>query len=500
MTDGAKNENSCPEVTRYERHTRLQEAAPKDSKFEPKDTAYFSYYSLLSHQAQMLQDTTRTSVYQRAILSNAEDFFNGRIVMDVGAGNGILSLFSAQAGASAVYAVEASNMAQRLQTLLNAAKIPSTEEQKRDGLVCAQSGQIAIDMDGPRKPSNTWLKGRVKVVHSKMEDVTPELLDGNEKVDTIVSECLGVLLIHERMCESFIDARDRFLKPGGAMFPSAGTICLCPIEDKQLWVDTSKKAQWWCNEDFYGLDLTPLADAAWEETFAAAIVGYFAPSVLLATSSDYTIDFTTITKEALQSFEMPVEWSFAQAAVVHGLGGWFDLHFLPSSSTTLGLLSGGSISNAPPPIFKPDLKKEENMVDATAEELADPTSAPLSSTSTSVYGGMHASAASFQPSPLRAASLDAVISGFSVAPSTSYMTTSPYAAVTHWQQVRFLLSDPIAVNKGQRLVGKILFEANDQRSYDMHAELYVADASGAPCKNHSLKRSAFWKLDRQTYC
>lgn len=43
-----------------------------------------------------------------------------------------------------------------------------------------------------------------------------------KKVDTIVSEPIGVLLVHERMIESFIEARDKFLKPGGSMFPSSG--------------------------------------------------------------------------------------------------------------------------------------------------------------------------------------------------------------------------------------------------------------------------------------
>lgn len=45
--------------------------------FEAKDDAYFTYYALLSHQAQMLQDTVRTSIYQRAILANAELCFKG---------------------------------------------------------------------------------------------------------------------------------------------------------------------------------------------------------------------------------------------------------------------------------------------------------------------------------------------------------------------------------------------------------------------------------------
>ena len=42
----------------------------------------------------MLMDEVRTSHYRNAILSNKNDF-EGKVVMDVGAGSGILSLFAA---------------------------------------------------------------------------------------------------------------------------------------------------------------------------------------------------------------------------------------------------------------------------------------------------------------------------------------------------------------------------------------------------------------------
>lgn len=58
----------------------------------------------------MLQDFVRTYTYQRAILSNLNDF-KDKVVLDVGAGSGILSFFAAQAGAKRIYAVEASTMA-----------------------------------------------------------------------------------------------------------------------------------------------------------------------------------------------------------------------------------------------------------------------------------------------------------------------------------------------------------------------------------------------------
>jgi len=48
-----------------------------------------------------MQDFVRTSTYQKAILSNLPDF-GGKVVLDVGAGSGILSFFAQQAGAAKV--------------------------------------------------------------------------------------------------------------------------------------------------------------------------------------------------------------------------------------------------------------------------------------------------------------------------------------------------------------------------------------------------------------
>lgn len=54
----------------------------------------------------------------------------------------------------------------------------------------------------------------VEVIESKIEE-----LELNEKVDVLISEPIGTLLVNERMLETYIFARDHFLKPGGKMFP-----------------------------------------------------------------------------------------------------------------------------------------------------------------------------------------------------------------------------------------------------------------------------------------
>ena len=55
---------------------------------------YFSYYAKLVNQQNMLQDKVRTGTYREGILNNAIDF-KDKVVMDVGSGSGILSIFAA---------------------------------------------------------------------------------------------------------------------------------------------------------------------------------------------------------------------------------------------------------------------------------------------------------------------------------------------------------------------------------------------------------------------
>ncbi|KAJ2070744.1 putative histone-arginine methyltransferase 1.4, partial [Coemansia sp. S100] len=165
--------------------SREAEANPReDDEVLHRDPSYFQYYSQLQHQQNMLQDYVRTSSYHSAITLNGAALFRDRIVMDVGAGSGILSFFAAQAGAKHVHAVEASGMANKMKVILEAAKRKNAAR-------------------------NAYLADRITVVGSKIED--PRLLESTPKVDVIISEPIGVLLVHERMLESFVYARDKFL-------------------------------------------------------------------------------------------------------------------------------------------------------------------------------------------------------------------------------------------------------------------------------------------------
>ncbi len=170
----------------------------------------------------MLMDEVRTTHYRNAILNNKIDF-QGKIVMDVGAGSGILSLFAAQAGAAKVYAVEASNMAINARALVEA----------------------------------NGYKNIIEVIQSKIEDISEDHIPVGV-IDVIVSEPLGTFLLNERMLETYVIARDRFLKRGGKMYPASAHLCALPFYDEALYKEQLAKTSFWDNRNFHGLDMTVL--------------------------------------------------------------------------------------------------------------------------------------------------------------------------------------------------------------------------------------------------
>merc|ERR1711998_266544 len=120
----------------------------------------------------MMSDKPRTNGYYDGIMTNREAF-EGKVAIDVGAGNGILSYFAARAGARKVYSIEASGLATLLQ-----------ENMKKN-----------------------HLGDTVEVIQAMAENVKLP-----EKADVIVSEAFGYFAVFERMLETWLLARDRFLK------------------------------------------------------------------------------------------------------------------------------------------------------------------------------------------------------------------------------------------------------------------------------------------------
>ncbi|XP_014888940.1 protein arginine N-methyltransferase 2 isoform X2 [Poecilia latipinna] len=188
-----------------------------------QDDEYFGSYGTLRLHLEMLSDRSRTETYRQVIVSNSASL-RDKVVMDLGCGTGIISMFCAQlAKPSMVYAVEASSMAEHTRQLV-----------KQNG--CEEVVTV--------------LQGRA------------EELELPEQVDILVSEWMGNCLLFEFMVESVLLARDRWLRDGGVMWPSSAALALVPCQADSYYTETM--AFW---ERPYGLDFTPLQPLAQQEFF-----------------------------------------------------------------------------------------------------------------------------------------------------------------------------------------------------------------------------------------
>ena len=142
-----------------------------------------------------------------------------------------------------------------------------------------------------------------------------------EKADLIISEPMGTLLLNERMVESFVVARDRFLSEEGRMFPSKSTIYLSPFSDEVLFAEQYSKSLFWAQSEFHGVDLSALREAALRNHFSQPIVDAFDPSILLDRPVKHLIDFATISDAALRKVEIPFRFVARYTANLHGIAG-----------------------------------------------------------------------------------------------------------------------------------------------------------------------------------
>ncbi|MEB3245707.1 MAG: 50S ribosomal protein L11 methyltransferase [Vampirovibrionales bacterium] len=129
----------------------------------------------------MMKDHVRMVAYQRAIERNVTP---ETVAMDLGCGTGILSLFAARAGAQKVYAIE------------------------RQSHICMLAEQIANNNGYGEQIE--FIDGASNLI--KADRLTP-------KPDLMIAEIIGNGILEENIIEFTLDARERFLKPGGKLLP-----------------------------------------------------------------------------------------------------------------------------------------------------------------------------------------------------------------------------------------------------------------------------------------
>jgi SAM-dependent methyltransferase len=233
-----------------------------------------SRYAELSLHRWMLRDLERNEAYRRAIAHVVKP---GDVVLDVGAGTGILSIFAAAAGARRVYAVERTTIADVARQLIES------------------NGYSAC----------------IEVLQSDLEEVTLP-----EKVDVIISEWMGGFGVDENMLAPVVMARDRWLRPGGKMVPGRVTAMLAPAHLPEF----DEAIAHWLSRP-HGVDLSLIARLTTQETFHTQM---HPESLVALLQMMWSHDPLTCSLEvADQSFTTKLTFEATRPATLSGLLAWF---------------------------------------------------------------------------------------------------------------------------------------------------------------------------------
>lgn len=228
-----------------------------------------------------LADRVRLEAFRRAIEAKVRP---GAVVLDLGAGTGILGLMACRAGAGRVYAVDAGPV---IGIALRAAEA--------NGF-----GDRVVGVRG--------MSTRVELP---------------EKADLVVADLVGGFGVEAGILEYFEDARARHLRPGAATVPEAITIEMAPVEAPELHSDV----EFWAGRpggfDFAEAREVAASTPAWRILRREQVLGDPAALRTLDLASDGPEPFAA-------DLELPIR----RGGVLHGLGGWFRARLAPGVEMT----------------------------------------------------------------------------------------------------------------------------------------------------------------------
>uniref|UniRef100_F7DFT6 Protein arginine N-methyltransferase 3 n=1 Tax=Ornithorhynchus anatinus TaxID=9258 RepID=F7DFT6_ORNAN len=251
---------------------------------EDEDGVYFSSYGHYGIHEEMLKDKVRTESYRDFIYQNPH-IFKDKVVLDVGCGTGILSMFAAKAGAKKVIGVDQSEILYQAMDIIRLNKLEDTI---------------------------TLVKGRIEEVNLPVE-----------KVDVIISEWMmaplqGYFLLFESMLDSVIYAKSKYLTKGGSVYPDICTISLVAVGDLNKHAD---RITFW--DDVYGFNMSCMKKAVIPE----AVVEVLDPKTLISESCVIKrIDCHTASVPDLE-FSSDFTLKITKTAVCTAIAGYFDIFF-----------------------------------------------------------------------------------------------------------------------------------------------------------------------------
>uniref|UniRef100_A0A672Y7Z9 Protein arginine N-methyltransferase 3 n=2 Tax=Sphaeramia orbicularis TaxID=375764 RepID=A0A672Y7Z9_9TELE len=246
---------------------------------EDEDEAYFDSYGHYGIHEEMLKDKVRTESYRDFMYRNPE-VFRDKVVLDVGCGTGILSMFAAKAGAKKVIAVD-------------------------------QSEIIYQAMDIVR---SNQLEDKITLIKGRIEDINLPV----EKVDIIISEWMGYFLLFESMLDSVLYARDLYLADGGSVYPDLCNISLAAAGDMQRH---QERIAFWDN--VYGFNMACMKKAVVPEAVVEVVK---AETLISEPTVIQTIDCNRVCLSELEfvsDFCLKIKDTTDCTAIV----GYFDIFF-----------------------------------------------------------------------------------------------------------------------------------------------------------------------------
>ena len=236
---------------------------------------------VLDEHRQYLADDTRVAAFRQAI---EEVVGPGDVVLDLGAGTGILGLMACRAGAKRVYAVD-------------------------EGPIIGLARDIA---------AANGLQDRI--THIKGLSTRVEL---PERVDVVLADQIGRFGLESGILEYFADARARFLKPGGVMVPGELALVVAPVECREL----SERVEFW-GRGPAGYDFRPACTTATNTGYPAS----FDPANLLGVPARaISLSLSTASMDALSA---EIALVAARPGTLHGIGGWFEAKLSPGVTLT----------------------------------------------------------------------------------------------------------------------------------------------------------------------
>ena len=253
------------------------------------DGTYFDSYSHIGIHREMIGDAARTGAYLKALEGHADEL-KDKVVLDVGCGTGILSMFAARAGARKVYAVDASGITRHTKRLV-----------KENGF-----------------------EDVIEVITARMEEVTKE--DIPEPVDCVVSEWMGYALFFESMLPSVVHARDAFMRPDGLVLPNVADVRVALLSDEKRYDDG---VAFW--DDVYGFDFSSLAAQTKRDWSSDPPVATVDASCIVSDQEGALVVRVDCAKVPLRDLYRPMAGDVRLVAsrdcVAHGLCLWFDVDF-----------------------------------------------------------------------------------------------------------------------------------------------------------------------------